>query len=139
MLGFAAVLAQSVSRTLLEDSVTGSDWIRAGIVLFAALVVAVVVSKALRRVVARGVGQSFAAVVVSRLLGYTVLVVGLSYALTTSAAIGPARHGTRPLAHRVPPVDARGRRKFPETLACRRGLRVGSVVLDCDPRPGSRL
>ena len=90
MLGFAAVLAQSDSETLLEDSVTGSDWIRAGIVLFAALVVAAAVSKALRRVVARGGGQSFAAIVVSRMLGYTVFVVGLSYALTVlGVRVGP--------------------------------------------------
>ena len=90
MPGFVAVMAQSDSETLLEDSLTGTDWLRAGIVLVAALVVAIAVSTALRRVVARGVGHSFAALVVSRLLGYTIFVVGLSYALTVlGVRVGP--------------------------------------------------
>ena len=66
---FVAVLAQSDSGSLLDDSLTSSDWIRAGIVLVAALVVAVVVSKVLRRVVVQGLGHGFAALLTSRLLG----------------------------------------------------------------------
>ena len=79
---FVAVFAQSDSGALLDDSLTSSDWIRAGIVLVAALIVAAIVSKVLRRFVVQGLGHGFAAILTSRLLGYAVFIVGLSYALT---------------------------------------------------------
>ena len=90
MIGFSAVLAQSDSGALLADSLTRSDWIKAGIVLVGAVVVAVVLARVLRRVVTRGIGQGFAAIVTSRLLAYAVFVVGLTYALTVlGVRVGP--------------------------------------------------
>ena len=87
---FIGVLAQADSESLLDDPLTHVDWIKAGIVLVATVVLAVAVSKMLRRVVARGIGHGFAAILTSRFLGYAVFVVGLSYALTVlGVRVGP--------------------------------------------------
>ena len=67
------------NEALLEDALTHVDWIKTGIVLAATVVLAVAVSKILRRVVARGIGHGFAAILTSRFLGYAVFIVGLSY------------------------------------------------------------
>ena len=90
MARFAWVLAQSDSEALLHDPLTSADWIKAGIVLATTLILAVTVSKILRRVVARGIGHGFAAILTSRFLGYAVFIVGLSYALTVlGVRVGP--------------------------------------------------
>ena len=90
MIRFAGVLAQSETEALLEDALTHTDWIKAGIVLVCTLVLAVAVSKLLRRAVARGIGHGFAAILTSRFLGYAVFIVGLSYALTVlGVRVGP--------------------------------------------------
>ena len=87
---FIGVLAQADSEALLHDELTGGDWIKAGIVLVGTLVLAVAVSKILRRVVVRGIGPGFAAILTSRFLGYAVFIVGLSYALTVlGVRVGP--------------------------------------------------
>ena len=90
MVRFAWVLAQSDADALLDDPLTHADWIKAGIVLVCTLILAVAVSKILRRVVARGIGHGFAAILTSRFLGYAVFIVGLSYALTVlGVRVGP--------------------------------------------------
>ena len=90
MVRFVWVLAQSGSEALLDDPLTHADWIRASIVLVSTLVLAVAVSRILRRVVARGIGHGFAAILTSRFLGYAVFIVGLSYALTVlGVRVGP--------------------------------------------------
>ena len=90
MIRFAAVLAQSDSEALLDDPLTHVDWIKAGIVLVCTLVLAAVVSRILRRVVARGIGHGFAAILTSRFIGYAVFIIGLSYALTVlGVRVGP--------------------------------------------------
>ena len=90
MIRFAAVLAQSDSEALLEDALTHTDWIKAGIVLVCTFVLAVAVSKLLRRAVARGIGHGFAAILTSRFIGYAVFIIGLSYALTVlGVRVGP--------------------------------------------------
>ncbi len=87
---FIGVLAQADSEALLHDELTSGDWIQAGIVLVGSLVLAVAVSKILRRVVARGIGHGFASILTSRFLGYAVFIVGLSYALTVlGVRVGP--------------------------------------------------
>ena len=49
-----------------------------------------VVSRILRRVVARGIGHGFASILTSRFTGYAVFIVGLSYALTVlGVRVGP--------------------------------------------------
>ena len=90
MIDFVAVLAQSDSESLLDAPLTGGDWIKAGIVLVGTLVLAAVVSRLLRRIVARGIGQGFAAILTSRFIAYAVFLIGLSYALTVlGVRVGP--------------------------------------------------
>ncbi len=90
MTWFVAVLAQSDSAALLDDALTGGDWIRAGAVLIGSAMLAVVVSRVLRRVVSRGLGAGFAAIITGRLMAYAVFLVGLSYALTSlGVRVGP--------------------------------------------------
>ena len=87
---FAAVVAQSDSTSLFNDPLTGGDWIRAGAVLVGSVLLAVVVSKVLRRMISRGLGAGFAAIISGRLSAYAVFLVGLSYALTTlGVRVGP--------------------------------------------------
>ena len=87
---FIGVLAQADSEALLHDELTSGDWIKAGIVLVATVVLAISVSKILRRTVSRGIGHGFAAILTSRFLGYAVFIVGLSYALTVlGVRVGP--------------------------------------------------
>ncbi len=90
MTWFVAVLAQSDSAALLDDPLTGGDWIRAAAVLVGSVLLAVVVSRVLRRVVSRGLGPGFAAIITGRLSAYAVFLVGLSYALTSlGVRVGP--------------------------------------------------
>ena len=90
MIDFAAVLAQSDSESLLNAPLTSGDWIKAGIVLIGTLVLAAAVSRILRRVVSRGIGSGFAAILTSRFIGYAVFLIGLSYALTVlGVRVGP--------------------------------------------------
>ena len=87
---FIGVLAQTDSEALLHGPLTSGDWILAGIVFVSTLVLAVSMSKILRRAVARGIGHGFAAILTSRFLGYAVFIVGLSYALTVlGVRVGP--------------------------------------------------
>ena len=90
MIDFVAVLAQSDSESLLDAPLTSGDWIKAGIVLVGTLVLAAAVSRILRRIVTRGIGQGFAAILTSRFIGYAVFLIGLSYALTVlGVRVGP--------------------------------------------------
>ena len=87
---FIGVLAQADSEALLHGPLTSGDWILAGIVFAGTLVLAVSMSKILRRTVSRGIGHGFAAILTSRFLGYAVFIVGLSYALTVlGVRVGP--------------------------------------------------
>ncbi|MCY4664776.1 MAG: hypothetical protein OXC00_08930, partial [Acidimicrobiaceae bacterium] len=90
MVWFAGVLAQTDSETLLDNPLTHTDWIKAGIVLVCTVVFAVTVSKLLRRAVSRGIGHGFASILTSRFSGYAVFIIGLSYALTVlGVRVGP--------------------------------------------------
>ena len=90
MIPLIAVLAQADSESLLDAPLTSGDWIRAGIVLVGTLVLAAAVSRILRRVVSRGIGSGFAAILTSRFIGYAVFLIGLSYALTVlGVRVGP--------------------------------------------------
>ena len=87
---FTGVLAQSDSESLLDAPLTSGDWIKAGIVLVGTMVLAAAVSRLLRRIVARGIGQGFAAILTSRFIAYAVFLIGLSYALTVlGVRVGP--------------------------------------------------
>ena len=90
MVPLLGALAQADSESLLDNPLTSADWIKAGIVLVGTLVLAMAVLKLMRRVVERGIGHGFAAILTSRLLGYSVFLIGLSYALTTlGVRVGP--------------------------------------------------
>ena len=90
MVRLIAVLAQTDSESLLDAPLTGADWIKAGIVLVGTLALAAAVSRILRRIVTRGIGQGFAAILTSRFIGYAVFLIGLSYALTVlGVRVGP--------------------------------------------------
>lgn len=90
MIRLLGVLAQSDSESLLDAPLSGGDWIKAGIVLVGTLLLAAAVSRILRRIVARGIGHGFAAILTSRFIGYAVFLLGLSYALTVlGVRVGP--------------------------------------------------
>lgn len=75
---------------ILEGSLSGVDWLRAGVILVGSIVLAVVVFNLLRRVIAHGLGTGFASIMLARLASYVVFLVGLFYALTTlGVQVGP--------------------------------------------------
>jgi small-conductance mechanosensitive channel len=82
--------AQSDSVVLTDNSLTGADWLAAGGIFVAAIVVAILASRLLRRVITHGIGHGFAAILTARLIGYAIFLIGLSYALTTlGVRVGP--------------------------------------------------
>lgn len=81
---------QNSSDALVVGGVDREDWIRAAIILLGGFLIAVVISRLLQRVIARGVGESFAAVIAGRLTSYAVFLLGLFYALTAlGVQVGP--------------------------------------------------
>src|SRR5439155_11654970 len=81
-------------QAVLARGLTAWDWIRAGVII----VIAVLVAQALRRVVARAIGPSDSdgddggggAVIIGRLAGYLVMIGGLVYALAAlDVKLGP--------------------------------------------------
>lgn len=89
-LAAADLLAQSSDDAIIDESLTVSDWIQAGIIVAATIVVAVVVARIVRRVLTHVVGPGFAAIVTARLAAYLIFLVGLFYALTSlGVQVGP--------------------------------------------------
>ncbi len=84
-----AILAQ-VADNLVDNGLSGRDWIKAGVIVTAALVVAMTASRFTRHAIGTWVDSGFAAMVASRLLGYVVFLVGLFYALNSlGVQVGP--------------------------------------------------
>lgn len=80
----------SGSDVLDPGSLTNVDWLRAGAILVGALLLAIIVSRVLRRLFSHGIGHGFAAIITARLVGYAIFLVGLFYALTTlGVRVGP--------------------------------------------------
>ena len=76
--------------TLIDDSLTSTDWITAGVIVVGALALAIALARVLRRLIEHGIGPGFAAIVAARLAAYVVFLVGVSYALTTlGVRVGP--------------------------------------------------
>ncbi len=93
-LGLAPLLVIAQAETQSDDSSWQwpdvNAWITAGIVIVSSLIVATVVSRTMKRVVARGIGQGFGAIVISRLASYVVFLIGLFYALRVlEVEVGP--------------------------------------------------
>ena len=86
----ADLLAQSSDDDILDEALAVSDWIQAGIIFVASIVLAVVVARLVRRVLTHVVGSGFAATVTARLAAYLTFLVGLFYALTSlGVQVGP--------------------------------------------------
>jgi small-conductance mechanosensitive channel len=75
---------------LVEDPLVSTDWIQAGIVLAVTILVAFIANRIARSIVERTVGPGFASLVIARMIGYVVVVIGLIYALSgLGVRIGP--------------------------------------------------
>lgn len=86
----AVIRAQDAADLLSDDSVTSGDWIRAGSILVGSIVLAVIVSRLLRRIIAHGIGPGFASIMMARLAGYATFLVGLFYSLSElGVRVGP--------------------------------------------------
>lgn len=86
----ASLLAQSSDDAILDEALTLSDWLQAGIIIAASIVVSVVVARLARRVLVHWVGPGFTAIVTARMAGYLLFLVGLFYALTSlGVQVGP--------------------------------------------------
>ena len=75
---------------IVEGVVEGSEWIRAGVITVASLLAAIIIVRLVRWLVRRWVGEGFAALITSRLVGYATFLIGLIYALTSlGVRLGP--------------------------------------------------
>lgn len=75
---------------IVDSSVTETDWLQAGAIVLASIIIAVIVARVLRSVLSRALGHGFAAIITARVVAYTLFVVGLIYALTTlGVRVGP--------------------------------------------------
>ena len=93
---WSAVLTDQVEpvpvdlENLVDDGLTGPDWIQAGVVIVVAIVLAVVVNRIARRIGERTIGPGFASLLIARSLGYVIVLVGAIYALgNLGVRIGP--------------------------------------------------
>jgi small conductance mechanosensitive channel len=75
---------------LVDDSLSGADWARAGIIVLVAIIVAVIANRIARSIGERTIGPGFASLLIGRTVGYVVVLVGLIYALGgLGVRIGP--------------------------------------------------
>ena len=65
----------------VDDSLSSTDWIQAGVILVVAIVIAVVANRVARSVGERTIGPGFASLLIGRSIGYVIVLVGLVYAL----------------------------------------------------------
>jgi len=72
------------------ESLTSADWIRAGVVMVVSVIAAIVANRAARSVGERTIGPGAASLLIARLVGYLIVLVGLIYALGgLGVRIGP--------------------------------------------------
>ncbi|MEO1060926.1 MAG: mechanosensitive ion channel family protein [Actinomycetota bacterium] len=84
------LLRQTDADLVIDDSLTGTDWLTAGIILVASLALAIVAGRVLRRVVGRALGTGFVTILTARFVSYVIFLLGASYALSTlGVRIGP--------------------------------------------------
>ncbi len=75
---------------LVEDSLSSTDWIQAGVVVVVAIVLAIVANRVARSIGERTIGPGFASLVIARTIGYVIVLVGFIYALGgLGVRIGP--------------------------------------------------
>lgn len=93
---FASVLVGQVDPApvdfgeLVEESLTSTDWVRAGVIVVVAVIVAMIANRVARSIGERTIGPGFASLLIARALGYLVVLVGIIYALGgLGVRIGP--------------------------------------------------
>lgn len=75
---------------IVDDSLTSTDWLQAGVIIVATIIVAFVANRIAKAIIERTIGPGFAAVITARLIGYVIFLVGLIYALSSlGVRIGP--------------------------------------------------
>ncbi len=83
-------LLKVTTDEIVVDSLTRSDWVRAGAILVGTIVIAVLTNRILRRLIAHGIGSGFAAIITTRLIAYVIFLIGLFYSLTSlGVRVGP--------------------------------------------------
>ena len=83
-------LRATASESIVEGTLEGSDWIRAGLTIVAAIAFAIIVGRVVRRVMSRWSGRESAGLVTGRLASYLTFIVGFIYALTSlGVRVGP--------------------------------------------------
>ncbi len=81
---------RATSETIVDGSLHGTDWLRAGVTVLASLVAAIVLGRAVRRLMSHWIGRDFAGLVTGRLVSYVTFIVGFIYALTSlGVRVGP--------------------------------------------------
>jgi len=76
--------------SLVDDSLGSTDWFQAGIVVVVAILVAVVANSVARSIGERTIGPGFASLLIARMIGYVIVLVGVIYALGgLGVRIGP--------------------------------------------------
>lgn len=81
---------ESVPRQIELESLTSADWIRAGVVLVVSIIGAIIANRAARSIGERTIGPGAASLLIARLVGYLIVLVGLIYALGgLGVRIGP--------------------------------------------------
>lgn len=75
---------------LVDDSLTGQDWLRAALIVVGAVVASMIANRLTRHALARWIGPGFASLITARLIGYLVFLLGLFYALNSlGIRVGP--------------------------------------------------
>lgn len=83
-------LAQSDFEDLVDDSLSSTDWIRAGVVVLISIVLAVIANRVTRSICERTIGPGSASLLIARVVGYVVVLIGFIYALAwLGVRIGP--------------------------------------------------
>ena len=81
---------ESVPRQIELESLTSADWIRAGVVLVVSIIGAIIANRAARSIGERTIGPGAASLLIARLVGCLIVLVGLIYALGgLGVRIGP--------------------------------------------------
>ncbi len=85
-----SIAMRAASDQIVDGSLGGTDWLRAGATIVAAVLAAMVISRVVRRVMSRWSNGDFAGRITGRLASYVTFVVGLIYALSSlGVRVGP--------------------------------------------------
>lgn len=75
---------------LVDDSLSSADWVQAGAVVVGSVIVAIIANRVARSIGDRTIGPGFATLLIARVIGYVIALVGIIYALGgLGVRIGP--------------------------------------------------